>query len=200
MTAKPKFGPAELWGACSRCNARVRYSTLWREKLTGLLVCSPRSGRAVRSCWDPWPEVYDFQAYPDKSIEPPPEPLPLRYNLDAIWGGGPETGTTADFAVAPKFAPDDTTRLNALLRSVPYYTTMAKSAAFAAINPSVAQTIKDVTTFFPADFDGTFLPSSSVRTVLPPNSATELSNVSKTDPDFPNDVVWSPPWAATKGV
>lgn len=166
--------------------------------MTGLLVCSRTSGRAVSSCWDPWPAVYDFQAYPDKSIEPPPEPLPLRYNLDAIWGNGPVSGTTADFANAPVAAPDDATRLRNLLTSVPYYANMGKSAAFAAAAPLSAK-IFNLVTIVPADYDGTFLPSSSVRTVTPPDEAAELAAVSTTDKDVA-DKLWSPPWAVVKGV
>lgn len=199
-SAKPKFAPYATWAACSRCNARVLYSSLRRERLTGLLVCSAASGRAVRSCWDPWPAVYDFQVYPDKSIEPPPEPLPLRYNLDNIWGSGPATGTTAVFAAAPKPAPDDATRLSNLLRSVPYYAQLGKSAAFVGPNPTVQQTIADVTTIVAANYDGTFLPSSSVRTVTPPDERTELANVSKTDVDVPTDMIWSPPWSQVQKV
>lgn len=198
-SAKPKFGPAETWGSCSRCNARVRYTTLRRERLTGLLVCSAASGRPVRPCWDPWPPVYDFQAYPDKSIEPPAEPLPLRYNLDAIWGNGPASGTTSTFAAAPAAAPDDATRLNALLRSVPYYATMGKSAAFMGPNPPLSQAILILTTFVPQSYDGTFIPSNSVRTVTPPNAAAELANVRATDKDV-SAPLWSPPWATVKGV
>lgn len=167
--------------------------------MTGLLVCTPASGRPVRSCWDPWPAVYDFQAYPDKSIEPPAEPLPLRYNLDAIWGNGPETGTTAVFANAPTPAPDDATRLNNLLTSVPYYANIGKSAAFMSPHAPLSVKVQKLTTVVPANYDGTFLPSSSVRTVTPPNEATELANVSKTDKDVP-DTIWSPPWAQVKGV
>jgi hypothetical protein len=198
-TPKPKFRSAETWAACSRCNARVAYSTLRRERLTGLLVCSSASGRAVRPCWDPWPAVYDFQAYPDKSIEPPPEPLPLRYNLDAIWGNGPAEGTTAVFANAPKPAPDDATRLQALLTSVPYYASMGRSAAFTAPNPPLSVRIAEVSTINPANYDGTFLPSSSVRTVLPPNETAELAAVTRTDRDI-SDALWSPPWSAVKGI
>lgn len=199
-SAKPKFRFAELWGACSRCNARVRYDTLERERLTGLLVCGPRSGRPVRYCLDPWPAVYDFQVYSDKSTDPPPEPLPLRYNLDDIWGAGPASGTPADFAAAPKAAPDDATRLAALLSSVPYYAQLGKAAAFPSPIAPLDTLVQSVTTIVPADYDGTFLPSSSVRTVTPPNEATELANVSKTDPDIPTDKVWTPPWAQTQGV
>lgn len=199
-SGKPKFAPYAVWGACSRCNARVLYSTLARERLTGLLVCTKSSGRATRSCWDPWPEIYDFQAYPDKSIEPPPEPLPLRYNLDNIWGNGPSVGTTATFAAAPAAAPDDATRLAKLLTSVPYYANMGKSAAFRGPDAPLNAKVFNLVTIVPQDYDGTFIPSNSVRTVTPPNEATELSNITKTDKDFPNDQIWSPPWAAIKQV
>jgi hypothetical protein len=191
---KPKFAPFETWGACSRCNARVRYSTLKRERLTGLLVCSAASGRPVRPCYDPWPPVYDFQVAPDKSIEPPPEPLPLRYNLDDIWGNGPATGTTAIFANAPKPAPDDATRLSNLLTSVPYYANIGQSAAFTGPDAPLNVKVQTATTIVPADYDGTFLPSNSVRTVTPPNEASELTAVNETDKDVA-DPIWSPPWA-----
>ena len=174
-TSKPKFAPFETWAACSRCNARVPAKTLRRERLTGLLVCSKASGRPVNPCWDPWPPVYDFQAFPDKSIEPPPEPLPLRYNLDAIWGNGPASGTTEDFANAPAPAPDDATRLANLLSSVPYYKLQGRSAAFVSPAATLAAQVQNLTTIVPANYDGTFLPSSSVRTVTPPDEAAELA-------------------------
>lgn len=199
-TAKPKFAPYEMWGACSRCNARVPYSTLRRERLTGLLVCTTASGRSVRPCWDPWPAVYDFQAFPDKSIEPPPEPLPLRYNLDNIWGNGPASGDTTDFANAPAAAPDDATRLQALLTSVPYYANLGKSAAFVAPLAPLQSIIENLTTIIPANYDGTFIPSASVRTVVPPDEGTELADVTRTDRDIPDDALWSPPWAAVQKV
>lgn len=199
-SAKPKFRSAEVWGACSRCNARVRYSTLRRERLTGLLVCGATSGRAVRPCWDPWPAFYDFQASPDRSIEPPPEPLPLRYNLDAIWGNGPEDGTTSTFANAPAAAPDDATRLQALLTSVPYYSSLGRSAAFMGPDAPLSVKVSNLTTIIAANYDGTFVPSSSVRTTLPPDEAGELAAVTRTDKDIPADKLWSPPWAAVKGV
>jgi hypothetical protein len=143
--------------------------------------------------------VYDFQAFPDHSIEPPPEPLPLRYNLDAIWGSGPECGTTATFANAPAPAPDDATRLQALLTSVPYYANMGKSAAFMAPDAPLSTKVANLTTIVPAQYDGTFIPSSSVRTTLPPDETAELAGVSETDKDVP-DKIWSPPWAQVKGV
>lgn len=196
---KPKFASTELWGACSRCNARVAYDTLRRERLTGLLVCSDASGRPVRPCWDPWPEVFDFQVFPDKSIEPPPEPLPLRWNLDAIWGNGPEVGTTETFANAPAPAPDDATRLNNLIASVPYYASTGRSAAFMGPDAPLSAKVFNLTTIVPQDYDGTFLPSSSVRTVTPPDEATELDAVTRTDKDV-TDKIWSPPWAAVQKV
>jgi len=178
----------------------VLYSTLARERLTGLLVCTARSGRATRPCFDPWPEILDFQAFPDKSIEPPPEPLPLRWNLDAIWGNGPSEGTTATFANAPAAAPDDATRLAKLLSTVPYYANLGKSAAFLGPDAPLSAKVFNLGTIIPADYDGTFIPSNSVRTVTPPNEATELANVTKTDRDMPDDSLWSPPWAAVKQV
>ena len=198
-TPKPSFRFAETWGACSRCGARVRYASLRRERLTGLLVCSSASGRPVNPCWDPWPPVYDFQAFPDKSLDPPPEPLPLRYNLDAIWGNGPSSGTTETFANAPAPAPDDATRLSNLLTSVPYYASLGKSAAFMGPNPTVAQAVKTLTTIVTANYDGTFIPSNSVRTTVPPDEAAELDAVTRTDKDVP-DKIWSPPWSTVKGV
>ena len=192
--AKPKFRNAELWGACSRCGARVKYSTLRRERLTGLLVCTKASGRPVRPCWDPWPEVLDFQVKPDRSIEPPAEPLPGRWNLDAIWGNGPETGTTSTFANAPAPAPDDATRLAKLISTVPYYANIGKSASFSLPAARLQDYVNNTVTIQAADYDGTFLPSSSVRVNTPPDAATELTNVSKTDKDT-SDTIWSPPWA-----
>lgn len=197
---KPKFAPAELWGSCSRCNARVRYSTLRRERLTGLLVCGPASGRPVRWCLDPWPEVYDFRVLPDNSINPPPEPLPLRYNLDAIWGNGPASGTTEDFANAPAAAPDDATRLANLLNSVPYYANMGRSAAFIGPDAPLSAKVLTLTTIVPANYDGTFVPSGSIRTVTPPDAGEELAAVAQTDKDLPTDTLWAPPWAVVKGV
>jgi len=170
-----------------------------RERLTGLLVCGPRSGRGVRYCLDPWPPVLDFQVAPDRSIEPPPEPLPTRWGLDNIWSNGPASGTTKTFAAAPKAAPDDTTRLAALLMSVPYYGQLGRTAAFPDFPAAVPTVVQSLTTIMPADYDGTFLPSSSVRTVTPPDEGAELDALSRTDPDVA-DKIWTPPWAQTKGV
>jgi len=184
-TTKPKLLPYETWGACSRCNARVAYRTLRRERLTGLLVCSSASGRPVSPCWDPWPEVFDFQVAPDRSIEPPPEPLPLRYNLDDIWGSGPSSGTTTTYANAPLAAPDDPTRLAALLRAPPYYASMDKGGSFVGVQ-SLAQPIdtvvKNLDTIIPADYDGTFIPSNSIRTTVPqPAAGPQIFTLTKSN-------------------
>lgn len=161
-------------------------------------MCTSASGRAVAPCWDPWPAVYDFQAFPDKSTDPPPEPLPARWNLDDIWGAGPASGTTTTFANAPKAAPDDATRLQALLTSVPYYAQLGRSAAFMAPSKTLAAEVANLTTIVPANYDGTFVPSSSVRTVTPPDEPAV--DVLKTDQDVPEDKLWAPPWAQVKGV
>jgi len=163
-------------------------------------MCTRASGRSVNPCWDPWPDYYDFQAYPDNSINPPPEPLPLRYNLDQIWGNGPAHGTTAVFANAPKAAPDDATRLNNLLTSVPYYAVLGQSAAFPVERARLQDKVANLTTIVPASYDGTFIPSASVRTVTPPDEATELFNVPRTDKDEPQDAIVSPPWGVVKGI
>ena len=202
-TTKPKLRPYELWGACSRCNARVPYRTLARERLTGLLVCTRASGRPVNPCLDPWPEVFDFQVFPDRSIEPPPEPLPLRYNLDDIWGNGPSSGTTATHANAPAAAPDDATRIAALLKAPPYYATLDKGGTFAGAQPlaqPISNVVQNTITIVPSDYDGTFIPSNSVRSTTPPDANAELSAVSRTDKDMPADQLWQAPWAARVGV
>jgi hypothetical protein len=201
-TVKPKLPPYGFWGACSRCGTRVAYSTLAREKLTGLLVCTKASGRAVRSCWDPWPEVYDFPVSPDLSLDAPPEPLPARWNLDDIWGAGPSSGAPSTFASGPVTAPDDATRLAALLQAPPYYKQVGKTASFVGVQ-SLAQpvpaVVNELQTIVPSDYDGTFIPSASVRTVTPPIAATELANVNRTDKDVA-DPLLTPPWAARVGV
>lgn len=198
--AKPKFRNAVLWGACARCGARVLYSTLARERLTGLLMCTKASGRPVNPCWDPWPPFYDFQVLPDRSLDAPPEPMPARWNLDAIWGSGPASGTTITFANAPAAAPDDATRLAKLLTTVPYYQNIGKSAAFLGPDAPLSVKVQSITTFIPADYDGTFLPSNSIRTVVPPSAAAELDAITKTDPDEPQDKIWTLPWSAVKQV
>lgn len=111
-------------------------------------------------------------------MEPPPEPLPARWNLDDIWSTGNN----------PTPAPDDVTRLHRVIKDVPYYALLGKTAAFPVL-PSVRLVIEDVTTINPANYDGTFLPSSSVRTVTPPDEAAGLNAIGK-DRDL---TVW--PWS-----
>jgi hypothetical protein len=172
---KPKFGRFETWGACSRCGARVRYNTLARERLTGLLVCTISSGRPVKPCLDPWPPVYDFQVTPDRSIEPPPEPLPARWGLDTIWSANKYV-----------LAPSDAARLESYMKPA---TSNRDSASFASYRSSLDQNQDRATLQFirPQDYDGTFIPSNSVRTVATP------------EPE-PVQGQWTPPWAVVKGM
>ncbi len=170
---KPKFGQFNTWGACSRCGARVLYKTLQRERLTGLLVCSRASGRPVTPCWDPWPAVYDFQVFPDQSIEPPPEPLPGRYMLDNIFSASTYNSVAANtpgaYANAPKAAPSDNERLRALLQP-PTGTYTRGTANFSSYENALNQNQNRATLVVinPADYDGTYVPSNSVRTAFPP--------------------------------
>jgi len=151
------FGRFETWGACSRCGARVRYNTLARERLTGLLVCTSSSGRPVKPCLDPWPEVYDFQVSPDRSIEPPPEPLPVRWGVaDDVWATAPM-----------KMAPSDNVRVAAFMKM---NQTSRGTASFVDYQRTLNQN-QDRATVQYIDvqaYDGTFVPSNSVRTVEPP--------------------------------
>jgi hypothetical protein len=178
---KPKFGRFETWGACSRCGARVKYSTLARERLTGLLVCTSTSGRPVKPCLDPWPLVYDFQVFPDQSTDPPPEPLPVRWGLDDIWSTAPM-----------KMAPPDGVRLQSYLQPP---ATPKSSAEFTSYRQSLNQNQDRATVTYvnPADYDGTFVPSNSVRTVAPPDANEQLEEIKL-------DAGWVPPWAVVKGV
>ena len=153
---KPRFGRFETWGACSRCGDRVPYNTLARERLTGLLVCTQSSGRPVKPCLDPWPPVYDYQVHPDRSIEPPPEPLPARWGLDDIWSVN-----------TMKMAPDDAVRVQAFLK---LNQTERGTASFIDHQRTLNQNQDRATVQYvnPQDYDGTFVPSNSVRTVEPP--------------------------------
>jgi hypothetical protein len=196
--SSPKFGRFVTWGACSRCGARVNIKTLARERLTGLLVCTASSGRPVRFCLDPWPQVYDFQVTPDRSIEPPPEPLPTRWMLDNIFSAGTynsvAAGTPAAYANAPKAAPSDEVRLQSYLIPPPNTYTVG-NASFTGYENLINQNQDRATVVHinPANYDGTFVPSNSVRTVTPPSEAQELA-------DLEADAGWTPPWAVEEGI
>jgi hypothetical protein len=153
--------------------------------LSGLLVCTKSSGRPVKPCFDPWPPVLDFQVTPDRSIEPPPEPLPVRWGLDTIWSGN-----------EMKMAPDDATRLNAYLHM--HYQTKGATDFTSYQSQQTNQSPVVATKINPANYDGTFVPSNSVRTVLPPNAADELQKVGE-EPASGNQLV-APPWAVQKGI
>jgi hypothetical protein len=180
--SKPRFERFETWGACSRCGARVAYNTLARERLTGLLVCTSSSGRPVKPCLDPWPAVFDFQVHPDRSIEAPPEPLPARWGLDDIWSVN----------TMYTLAPSDAVRLNALLKPA---TNNRGTADFTNYKTSLNQNQDRATLQYvdPQTYDGTFVPSNSVRTVDPPDANEQLEEVKLVNP-------WFPPWTVVKGL
>jgi hypothetical protein len=154
----------------------VRYNTLARERLTGLLVCTQSSGRPVKACLDPWPEVFDFQVHPDRSTDPPLEPLPVRWGLDNIWSVN-----------EMKIAPHDSVRLRSFM--VPA-NNMRGTASFTDYQQSLNQNQDRATLNYirKQDYDGTFVPSNSVRTVEPPQGEVKF------------DDSWTPPWAVVKGV
>lgn len=190
---KPKFGQFALWGSCSRCAARVLHKTLARERLTGLLVCTRASGRPVTPCLDPWPAIYDFQVFPDRSIEPPAEPLPARWMLDNIFSASTYNSVVANtplaYANAPKAAPSDKERLQALL-TPPARSILRGTANFSGYVNSLNQNQDRATlvTINPADYDGTYVPSNSVRTATPPEPEAAIAGETV------------PPWSVVKGV
>src|SRR5579859_2543357 len=114
----PRFGKAVTWAACPRCGFRYPYSSLKRERLTGLRVCE--------TCWDPWHQSLDFQVKPDRSIEAPAEPYPVRWPgitdtgsavVGPGWVGANVKDPWASGLAAPPFIPDekkahDATRTN----------------------------------------------------------------------------------------
>jgi hypothetical protein len=134
--------------------------------------------------------VYDFQVSPDRSIEPPAEPLPARWGLDNIFSA----------SAVMAMAPDDATRLKAFMTPPKGTYTTGQPTVFESYQQSLNQNqdVASVTTINPTSYDGTFVPSGSVRTVVPPNEADELANLG-TDNDT-TDKLWAPPWGAAKGV
>lgn len=150
------------------------------------MVCTSASGRPTRPCLDPWPEVYNFQVSPDRSIEPPAEPLPVRWGLDNIWS-----------ASAIKQAPDDATRVNAFL-GMHYQQPATASFESYRVSLPANQDVVSVTTINPdpAKWDGLFVPSNSVRTVVP--QPAPASNVNKELAS--GDAIVSVPWATAKGI
>ena len=135
----------------------------------------------MKPCIDPWPPVFDFQVTPDKSIEPPPEPLPVRWGLDTIWS-----------TTAMKMAPDDGVRLQSYMKPP---ATPSSTASFVDYQRTLNQNQDRATLLYinPQDYDGTFVPSNSVRTVEPPDANDQLENVKADGGPLP-------PWAVIKGV
>lgn len=126
--------------------------------------------------------------------------MPLRYNLDDIFGNGPPPGgTTRTYANAGVNAGDDATRLKTLLKVVPYYSIIGRTAAFPPTE-RFSDDAANLTTVLAADYDGTFIPSNSIRTVTPPDEAAELAAITQTDPDLPDQSLWTPPWSVASKV
>jgi hypothetical protein len=128
----------------------------------------------------------DFQVTPDRSIEPPTEPLPVRWGLDTIWSGN-----------AMKMAPDDATRLQSFMK-LNFQTKGSTDFSSYALSTPGDQNRIAVTTIVPQNYDGTFVPSNSVRTVTPPDPAQQLANTGA-EPASGNQLK-APPWATRKGV
>jgi hypothetical protein len=163
---------------------------------TGLLVCTKASGRSTRPCWDPWPAFYDFQALISRSNR-----RPNRCRCATLTTFGAPVLQSAQLTLLPMRRPQlQTTRRGwrSCLRR--YYANLGQSAAFIGPEARLSDTVFNLQTIVPQDYDGTFIPSSSVRTVTPPSEATELDVITKTDKDMPDDQIWSPPWSVIKQV
>jgi hypothetical protein len=191
---KPRFGSAVTWAACPRCGFRERYADLRRERLTGLRVCE--------RCWDPWHPQLDFQVKPDRSIEAPAEPYPIR------WPGITDTGSSipgvgwvvsntkdpwASGLVVPPFVSDeqkahDATRTN-------FTTPVPGMQNFFPSPPDYAAQVATVNDFRstafapePVGYDGVFVPSgvhTGVTTVSPATPGISLENMPTVQVRFP---------------
>jgi hypothetical protein len=107
--------------------------------------------------------------------------MPVRWGLDDIWSVNKYV-----------LAPDDAARLQSFM--VP-----AKGSAgtvdFLSYQRSLNQNQDRATleVINPFNYDGTFVPSTTVRTVTPPDANAQLDNVKA-------DSGWYPPWSVIKGV
>lgn len=72
---------------------------------------------------------------------------------------------------------------------------MRGSASFVDYQRELNQNQDRASTTFirTADYDGTFVPSNSVRTEEPPDANEQLTEIKL-------DAGWTPPWAVIKGV
>ena len=89
-------------------------------------------------------------------------------------------------------APPDGFRLQSYM--IPP-TNMRGTASFTDYQKSLNQNQDRATLQYirPSDYDGTFVPSNSVRTEEPPDANDQLNEVKL-------DAGWTPPWAVVKGV
>jgi hypothetical protein len=158
---KPHFRSFETWGACSRCGTRFAYQSLRRERLTGLLLCTPQSWPQPRKdgCWDPWHPFLSFQLKADRSIEPPLEPLPMRTGLDNVFSAGPGIVSS----------PPDGANWKAVARTN-YQMPVPPGIALQQFpKPKIGPDSSVAAAMVPADFrsagfDGVFIPASNQYT------------------------------------
>ena len=89
-------------------------------------------------------------------------------------------------------APDDAARIQSYM--IPPVSTRG-TASFTSYRTSLEQNQDrtTVTHINEAKYDGTFVPSNSVRTVEPPDANDQLENLQ-------DDSGWMPPWSVVKGV
>lgn len=89
-------------------------------------------------------------------------------------------------------APSDVERLQSYMRPPD---TPKDSASFIDYQRTLNQNQDRATVTFinEQDYDGTFVPSTSIRTVTPPDANEQLEDVRL-------DAGWTPPWAVVKGV
>jgi hypothetical protein len=108
--------------------------------------------------------------------------LPARWGLDEIFS----------VAFGIKAAIHDAARLQALM--IPPNNNRS-SASFVDYQRALNQNQDRATLQFirPSDYDGTFVPSNSVRTVEPPDANDQLEEIKF-------DAGWTPPWTVVKGV
>jgi hypothetical protein len=91
-----------------------------------------------------------------------------------------------------KIAPPDVLRLQSLLKPP---STPTSTASFIDYRRTLNQNQDRATTTYinPVDYDGTFMPSNSIRTVEPPNANDQFEEIKL-------DAGWTPPWTIIKGV
>lgn len=93
-----------------------------------------------------------------------------------------------------KPAPDDATRLQAFLGKQ-YQTAGAANFESYRLGLNQNQDVASVVTINAANYDGTFVPSNSLRTAAPPTAPTTIGIEAAS-----GDTMISVPWAKAKGI